>query len=54
MPSTRKFLAIAALGLIASASIAGVAHADWIDPYGYIHGCRSFINHWGFFVTRCF
>jgi hypothetical protein len=54
MSTTRKFLAIAALVLAASSVAAGAAHADWVDGWGYVHGCRTFVNDYGYLFRRCF
>ena len=55
MIRTYKFAALAALALVASAAITGVPHADWIDAWGNLHGCRQFVNPYtGFIFPRCF
>jgi hypothetical protein len=55
MTRIRTFLALGAFALAVSAVGAGAAHADWIDPYGVVHGCRTFVNPYtGFWFTRCF
>ena len=54
MTNTRKLLSFAALALVATAAFAGVAHADWVDAWGVVHGCRQFVNPYtGLIYTQC-